>query len=44
MDEEPTLIQVILNENHSTHALVDNGCQCYAAISEELWEEQQEGT
>ena len=39
MNDEPTLLRIIINKNFLTHALIDNGCQCYAAISETLFEE-----
>ncbi|KAI0995327.1 hypothetical protein K3495_g12855 [Podosphaera aphanis] len=39
MDEGPTLVRIILNKISLSHALIDNGCQCYAAISEAIYNE-----
>ncbi|KAI0999983.1 hypothetical protein K3495_g8215 [Podosphaera aphanis] len=39
MNEGPTLLRLIINKFSLSHALIDNGCQCYAAISESLFEE-----
>lgn len=37
MDDRPMLINITLNKTFLSHALIDNGCQCYAAISETLF-------
>ncbi|RKF83313.1 hypothetical protein GcM1_160001 [Golovinomyces cichoracearum] len=39
MDDEPTLINVVLNKFYLSHPLVDNGCQCYAAVSENVYQD-----
>ncbi|KAI0997859.1 hypothetical protein K3495_g10330 [Podosphaera aphanis] len=39
MDEGPTLIRIILNKSSLAHALIDNGCQSYAAIGEAIFKE-----
>jgi hypothetical protein len=39
MDGESTFLRVVINGNHLTHALVDSGAQCYAAINETLHRE-----
>lgn len=36
MDGKPTLVNIVINEIHISHVLIDNGCQCYAAISENI--------
>ncbi|KAI1005955.1 hypothetical protein K3495_g2267 [Podosphaera aphanis] len=39
MDEGPTLIRIVLNKSSLAHALIDNGCQSYAAIGEAIFKE-----
>jgi predicted aspartyl protease len=38
MDGSPTVIKACINGIHLTQALVDLGCDCYAAIDEELFQ------
>ncbi|RKF79503.1 hypothetical protein GcM1_201010 [Golovinomyces cichoracearum] len=39
MDVRPTLIELVINKTILSHALIDNGRQCYAAIREEIFED-----
>lgn len=36
MEGKPTLVNLVINKIHISHALIDNGFQCYAAISENI--------
>ena len=36
---DTTLIQLVVNNRDLFHVLVDEGCQCYAAISEKVVED-----
>ena len=39
LEIEPTLIPLVVNNRDLFHVLVDEGCQCYAAISEKVVED-----
>ncbi|RKF79172.1 putative eka-like protein [Golovinomyces cichoracearum] len=39
IDDEPTLINIVLNKVYFSHALIDNGFQCYAAVSENVYQD-----
>lgn len=39
MNGKPTIIELILNGTLISQALIDDGCQCYAAMSETIFKE-----